>query len=396
MSIASRFAAGCFAALLISLVSLGFAQEPATAPEPPSTQPEAKAKDTAGDRLRPRNRANTTSAGPSLDIVPLVTRGVEHILSVQEGDTKAEWPYEGVYRVQRQIPIGYRVGGTAICATALIRAPGYNEDRPRKEAVHRAIRFIIDSVPHPLMNPDYNGGYDVRGWGYTCGLAFLLELKARNLVPTDLADGVEKAILHNIDAIQRTEITQVGGWNYARQTGRDAVSPPSPFMTGPTLQALFEAKRQGYAIDPSVVDRAIATLEQARTPSGSIRYSGVNGAASGESVANVRAAVDAFIVHWEWLEKRRAQPGTHQPPYGIAPYYFYYAHYYAAQAVEMLPERERPEYRRRIADLIMKTRREDGTWNDRVFERTSNYSTAMSIMALMMPDTPTAAAWQPE
>jgi hypothetical protein len=112
------------------------------------------------------------------------------------------------------------------------------------------------------------------------------------------------------------------------------------------------------------------------------------------NAANIRAAIDAFIVHWEWLNKRRAQQGTHEPPYNIAPYYFYYAHYYAAQAVEMLPQRERAEYRRRINDLLMLTRREDGTWNDRVFDRTANFGTAMAIMALMMPDTPPPATWE--
>lgn len=345
----------------------------------------------------------------------MIARGVEHILAVQEGETHAEWPYEGVYRVNREIPIGYRVGGTALCATALLRAPGYDGDQERKDAVHRAVKFVIDGCAQPLMNPDYDGGYDVRGWGYTCGLAFLLELKSRKAVPSDLADDVEKTIRWDIDALCKTEIARVGGWNYARQIGKDAVSPPSPFMTAPTLQALFEAKSQSYAVDPSVVDRAIATLEGARTPSGSIKYSGLEGANSSEptpgavgrmlatettlylagksSIANIRGAIDAFIVHWEWLNKRRAQPGTHEPPYNIAPYYFYYAHYYAAQAIEMLPQRERAEYRRRLDDLLMQTRHEDGSWNDRVFQRSSNYGTAMAIMALMMPQTPPPARW---
>jgi hypothetical protein len=42
----------------------------------------------------------------------------------------------------------------------------------------------------------------------------------------------------------------------------------------------------------------------------------------------------------------------------------------------------------------MLTRREDGTWNDRVFDRTANFGTAMAIMALMMPDTPPPATWE--
>src|SRR5262245_34080902 len=69
-------------------------------------------------------------------------KGVEAILRLQQGDEKAEWPYEGVYRVRGNIPDGYRVGGTAICVMALVEAPGYAEDEARKSAVARGVAFI--------------------------------------------------------------------------------------------------------------------------------------------------------------------------------------------------------------------------------------------------------------
>jgi hypothetical protein len=188
-------------------------------------------------------------------------------------------------------------------------------------------------------------------------------------------------------------------------------------MTGPSLQALFQARSQGFDVNPEVVGRAVAALERARTTTGSFVYAGdakpdnpeaVPGSVGrmlvsettlylcGKStIANIRGAVDAFIVHWEWLDKRRAQNGTHIKPYMIAPYYFYYAHYYAAQAVEMLPEKERAEYRRKINNLLFSVQLEDGSWNDRVFPRSKNYGTAMAMMALMMPDSPPPAPWKP-
>src|SRR5262249_58927817 len=185
-------------------------------------------------------------------------------------------------------------------------------------------------------------------------------------------------------------------------------------MTAPSLQALFEAKKAGYAVDEGVVTRALDYLESARAPDGAIMYSGdaktrrdpVPGAvgrmlatesvlylAGRGSQANVRGAIDAFIVHWEWLDKRRAQPRTHEPPYMIAPYYFYYAHYYAAFAVELLPQNERAEYRRRINDLLFATRHEDGSWNDRVFPRSANFGTSMALLAMHMPEAEKPAGW---
>ncbi|MFM9995829.1 MAG: hypothetical protein ACKVU4_08515 [Phycisphaerales bacterium] len=360
------------------------------------------------------------AAAPVTTVDDAIARAVEIILTLQEGDAKDRWPYEGVYRVEGKIPIGYEVGGTAICATALMRAPGYEGDAARSAAVSRGARFVCEAIAHPLMSiDDYDAGYDVRWWGYTYGLAFLLEAKARQAVPAESVppELVEKAIAFYLDGVHRTEIPGVGGWNYARPRGRDKPAPPSSFMTGPTLLALFEAKRQGYTVDADVVSRALDTLAAARTPAGGVVYSGKAGenprdavpGATGRmlaaettlflagggrgSVAGIRGALDAFITHWEWLEKRRAQPGTHVGPYAIAPYYFYYAHYHAAMAVEMLPEGERAEYRRRVHELIFRTRGEDGSWNDRVFPRSAAYGTAMSSMALLMPRTPIPATW---
>ena len=93
--------------------------------------------------------------------------------------------------------------------------------------------------------------------------------------------------------------------------------------------------------------------------------------------------IDAFHKHWDELEKRRQKTGTHAGPYKIAPYYFYYGHRYAAQAIEMLPEKERPRERERLLKTILKTRDPDGTWNDRVFPRSRNYGTSMVALALM-------------
>ena len=80
----------------------------------------------------------------------------------------------------------------------------------------------------------------------------------------------------------------------------------------------------------------------------------------------------------------------------IAPYYFHYAHTYVAQAIEMLPEAERPPLREKLRALYWKTREKDGGWNDRVFPRSEGYGTAMAILGLLMPELPPPARWQPK
>lgn len=364
-----------------------------------------------------------------------VTKGIGIILALQEPgeplpepakhdpQIKREWAYEGVYRVERKIPVGYRIGGTSIAAVALMRSPGYAADADRKAAVARGLEFVLDALPHPLMSVDnYDAGYDVRGWGYVYALDLLLELtNPRNAetygaLPEALRQRVLPAIAFCIDGVQRTEIPGAGGWNYARPPGRETVAPASTFMTAPTLLVLFEARKRGFPVDDAVIERAIGSLERARTPTGSFEYAGQGrksnpeptpAAAARMAVSEValylagksdqgrlRGAVDAFIVHWPWLEQRRAKTGTHVPPYNIAPYYFYFGHRYAAMAVELLPEAERAEYRRRILQLLWATRADDGSWNDRVFPRSAAFGTSMALLTITAPAGPAPARWE--
>ena len=346
-----------------------------------------------------------------------VEEGVRFLVSSQEGEPRAQWPYEGVYRVRGEIPVGYRIGGTGIVGECLVRMPGYDSDGPRKAAVRRACEFVCAGIREPLMNPDYDAGYDVRGWGYCYGARFLLALRAAKAVPPGMQKDVDGALRWYLDAMQRTEIPQVGGWNYARQPGIETPCPASPFMTAPCLQVLFEARAQGLDVDAAVVARALDALERCRSGEGNVSYSAerqsrepmrtVPGAigrmvcaeplllrAGRGDAGRVRFALDRFLEHWRELEKRRKKTGTHVAPYGVAPYYFFFGFLHAFDAVECLPESERGEYRRQLEQLVFAVRDEDGTWDDRVFPRSRSFGTAMALMGLMRPQAPSPATWK--
>jgi hypothetical protein len=390
-------------------------------------EPDAPLKSTP----RPTRPEKAIEVTPKLLSEAVVASGAM-LLKMQEtfdapGTPKSEWPYQGVYRVEGRIPIGYRVGGTSICAIALIRCPDIEKDAPRREALMRACDFVCAQTAHPLMSvDDYDAGYDVRGWGYTFGLDFLLTLKREKLVPADREEKVQKTIAFFIDALERTAIPEAGGWNYARPAGKDKSAPPSSFMTASTLLVLYDARRDGYAVKDEVVDRALKFLitSRDRGPKAgdpekgtSVVYSGssrvgrdssaelpgatgrmcVTEAAlflagkSGE--VELRTAVDAFIEHWDALDVRRMQTGTHVAPYGVAPYYFMFAHRYAAMCVEMLPEPLRAERRDKIHSLMFGVRSSDGTWNDRVFPRSASYGTAMAVLTMTQPTVGLPSRW---
>ena len=356
------------------------------------------------------------SAGLAEAEASMVGLGVTRLLAMQEGDAKDQWPYEGVYRVRGQIPIGYRVGGTSIAAMALMQAPGLETDPERRDAILRAARFVATAIEHPLMSPDYAGGYDVRGWGYAYALRFLVRLEASGLLDGQDNASFAEAIGFYLDGLAAIEIPQVGGWNYARRGPLDRPDSAAPFMTAPVLRSLAEAKAAGFEVDDALLRRGLVSLERNRGPDGTYEYSGsgrgridptsrpgaIGRMASGDLVLveagrlepeSLRRAIESFFAYWDELEVRRRQNGTHVAPYGVAPYYFMYAHGAVGEAIERLPNPWRPALRKALLERLEQVREDDGSWNDRVFDRSANYGTALALEAVLAPLGGPSATW---
>jgi len=338
----------------------------------------------------------------------LIKTAIKELIDMQEQD--GDWPYQGVYRVAGQIPVGYRIGGTAlVCEGLLAAAPG---DKQASAAIERGIAFILKTLEHPLMTPSTRDAYDVRVWGHCYALNLFCRLREARRMGEHAAE-IESWIPKLVAALVKEELPK-GGWNYASRRAQAA------FVTCPVTQSLLLARSQGEDVPADVFKRAREVLEKARLDSGTFVYSGVVPEArrkddgknlpgsvarsavcettlrllGGGSEAAVVSALSAFHEHWEWLEKRRAKSGTHEPPYAIAPYYFYYGHRYAAQAIQVLPKDQRATQREQLLEKIMRTRSEDGTWNDRVFPRSRNFGTNMVMLALLgdkVPLPPTLA-----
>jgi hypothetical protein len=335
---------------------------------------------------------------PAQDDAPaLLQKAVAELVAIQEEN--GAWPYEGVYRVNREIPAAYRVGGTAIVAGALLYAAP--DDEKARRAVERGLSYVIGQLDDPLLAAGAEDAYDVRVWGHATALEFLCQIREAKR-----AGGRQKELDAWIPRLVRTlqtEELEQGGWNYA---GR---ARAASFVTAPVAQALLFPRGQNVEVSRELLGRARRVLEGARAQSGAFLYSGVfkegesrttsdglEGSCArstacestlrllgGGSAQAARSALEAFHAHWGELEKRRKKTGTHEGPYKIAPYYVYYGHRYAAQAIQMLPEADRAKERERLLQVILKTRDADGTWNDRVFDRSRAYGTAMIVLALL-------------
>ena len=390
--------------LVLALIVALAVQDSPAAP-PPAAKPEAPSLP-----IPPRAEVDAAIANARDLLLPKQE-------TMKDGAPKAEWPYEGVYRVGGVIPYGYRVGGTGIVGRALVEMPGYADDRERKEAIARATAFVCDAIREPLMSPEYGGGYDVRGWGHAYGLRFLLAIERRKAIPEGSERAVAEAIRFYLDALGAIEIPEVGGWSYSRRPGLETPSATSPFMTAPVLLTLFEAKAQGHAVEDGAIERGLKALEISRADSGFVAYSAMRPAkdepgqipgAIGRMVAaesalflagrsdaeRLRNAVDRFIQDWKALEARRKKSGTHVPPYGVAPYYFFYGFRMAALAIVLLPESDRASRRDALNAILFSVREVDGGWNDRVFPRSAAFGTAMVVESLLQPSLGPPPRWE--
>src|SRR5262249_32933560 len=81
----------------------------------------------------------------------LIQKPLPQLLACEEEG--GQWPYEGVYRVDDEIPVGYRIGGTSIAALALAHAVPAGQDPKVDAAIERAVGFVLNELEHPLMKP---------------------------------------------------------------------------------------------------------------------------------------------------------------------------------------------------------------------------------------------------
>ena len=333
----------------------------------------------------------------------LISECVQKLVELQEEG--GMWPYEGRYRLEGKIPVPYEVGGTSLVCMALLYS-AEAENGAAQKAFRDGLIFVLGRLDHPQMKSEVVLGYDMRVMGQAYALLMLCHVRAQKAAG-DQEALVDQAISDLAAALVHEQMKD-GGWNYQ---GRPV---HASFVTASVVQALLWARTEGAKIPGKVFTRARSALATSRLGDGAFFYFGTKKSSQGRqpqdllpgsvarapicetmlyllgegSVGKIRKSIGAFHTHWDQLEMRRQQTGTHEGRYLIAPYYFYYGHRYAAQAIELLPESVRPKERQRMRALILRTRDEDGTWNDREFPRSRNYSTAMALLTLQSEKIP--------
>jgi hypothetical protein len=207
--------------------------------------------------------------------------------------------------------------------------------------------------------------------------------------------------------------TAEGGWGYY-EGPVVSVRPTwaTSFSTACAIPALIDGKAHGWPIDPKLIDRAVAYVRRCALPNGAYEYdlhmvprisggehiNDVKGSLGRIQVCNwalrrageksvtdekIREGLEAFFEHHRFLDFARMRPIPHEGYYRNAGYFYLFAHYHAAMAINELPESEREALHARLRPQLSKVQWADGSSLDFQGSSYLNYAdTCFSILAL--------------
>jgi hypothetical protein len=249
-------------------------------------------------------------------------------------------------------------------------------------------------------------------WGHAYAIHAIVPLHARAEGDEELQAKLKKLLEYHVNRLKTSEFID-GGWSYYDEKAHTLTPSGSPFSfsTATVLIALKEAETLGVDYPKPLADKAIASILRQRNPDFSYAYGeylrfrprlDINrpGGSLGRSqVCNLalrmygdKHVTDEVISTWlhrliarnGWLSMGRKRPMPHDSDFGVAGYFYYYGHFYAALIIEVLPEDERAFFFDHLARILMPLQEKDGSWWDYpLYDYHQTWGTAMAVSSLV-------------
>ncbi len=244
------------------------------------------------------------------------------------------------------------------------------------ENIDRGLHFVLASVRAD--------GYITAGGRsrmYEHGFAALFLGQAYGM--TQRPDVGEKLRLA-IALIQRAQKRADGGWRYDPTPGRRS----DISVTVCQIMALRSARNAGIKVPKTCIDRAIKYVKLSCLPDGSFSYM-LPGTNRG-SYALLSAGVSSLYGAGEFdcpelkraLARFKETTPRNIPRRGPMSHYYFYAHYYAAQAAFHAGGEHWSQYYPAITRELLANQASDGRWSS-TFGNT--FATAMACLVLQLP-----------
>ena len=298
----------------------------------------------------------------------------------------------------------FRRATTALACMALVEAGSRQEER---RAADRALAFLLRGGPS--KRPSDWEVYNV--WSYVYSLQCFAKAHGNPRFQVEsLRRQIREAGAAEIEALRRYQ-SPSGGWGYYEDESLRRPSWATSFTTAAAVLALVDAKREGFAFPERMLERAVQAVSRCRLPNGAYTYSvlptpapgglewidQVKGSLGRIQVGNLalflggkklapsdlRRGLELLFEHHRFLDVAWRKPWPHEAYYYNSGYFYFFAHHYAAMAIELLPEGDRDRYWTKLQEAILRCQEGDGAvWDWFLNDYAKPYATAFAAMAL--------------
>lgn len=342
------------------------------------------------------------------DVAGAIRSGLDYLVEVQNPDGSWGGVKDATFTSSFGNPATYRawqIGASGLATRALFEL-GVSDDELK--AADRGLDFLMANA-----DPVRPAEWDVdNNWALIYGL----DAVARALQHQRYAEGPKTASLREAGQTMLAGLARYqsprGGWGYYSDPGSGwRPDWATSFTTAAAVLALMEARDAGLDVDPKVLEAGLVAIERSRMPSGAYEYdvraipralrlesiNQVKGSLGRIQVCNLalyragrsvtqddlRWGLEQFVKHHKFLDVARNKPIPHEAYYANAAYFYLFAHYYAAQVLEVLPAEERAKFAPHVQEGIINTQQKDGSmWDFWIASNTKPYGTAFGIMGL--------------
>lgn len=349
-------------------------------------------------------------------ILKSIERGVDFLLDVQmkhgawgsaqrTKDLNIYAPVPGSHHA-------FRTAVTGLVLQALIESQEHVDGKRQKKidaAIERGQKWLLANA-NKLRRAEPEAIYNI--WGHSYAIHAITLLHERAAGNKELQAQLLKLAEYQVDRLRRYQSIN-GGWAYydmVAHTRRPSSSSIS-FTTATALIAIKKAAQMGVEFPEARTQQAIASILRQRNPDFSYAYgeylalyprydinrpAGSLGRSQACSLAlrmyGDKRVSDAVLKTWlnrlyarnGWLSIGRKYPVPHESFFGVAGYFYYYGHFYAAMCIEELPVEERPYFQGHLAHILLPLQEKDGSWWDYPFYNYhQQYGTAMAVSSLV-------------
>jgi hypothetical protein len=204
-----------------------------------------------------------------------------------------------------------------------------------------------------------------------------------------------------------------GGWAYYDDPPFTEVPTwATSFCTALILPTLIDAKGLGWKVEERMLRRAQDYIKRCALPGGAYTYdwtpitrirgvehiNKIEGSLGRTQVCHwalakagdktitpdvIREGLEDLFRHHGFLDHVRMRPIPHEGFHANAGYFYFFAHYYAAKVINLLPADEREEWHARLRHHVIKTQRESGSMSDFLdTQNLVNASTSFMVLTL--------------